>query len=133
MVKLIVGPFQTVAAWAEMASHRRTELLIERIECAMLFIKSLLVLGGIGQSPDPIEVHAIRGGRVIEGHGIDVGRVGPNGGPIAPGHAAFHCVTQADIGRVRKYELRVAARAAPSPRIPNSRSDEGSGTGVERR
>jgi len=42
LVKLIVGPFQTVAAWAEMASKRRTELLIERIECVVSFIKSIL-------------------------------------------------------------------------------------------
>src|SRR5881394_2457130 len=62
---------------------------------------------GIGQSPDPIEVHAIRGGSVGDGHWIDVGGVAPNGGPIAPRRTTFHCVTQADVGRVRKYELRV--------------------------
>src|SRR6266498_2240616 len=60
---------------------------------------------GIGQSPDPIEVHPIRGGRVGEGHWIDVGGVAPNGGPIGQRRAAFHCVTQADIGRVGKSEL----------------------------
>jgi hypothetical protein len=42
LVKLIIGPSQTVAAWAEMASNRITELLIERIECVVLFIKSIL-------------------------------------------------------------------------------------------
>jgi len=36
----------------------------------------------------------------------DAGGVGPDGGPIAQRRAAFHCVTQADVGRVRKYELR---------------------------
>jgi hypothetical protein len=51
----------------------------------------------------------MRGGRVGEGHWIDVGGVAPNGGPIGQRRAAFHCVTQTDIGRVRKYELSAEA------------------------
>jgi len=48
LLKLIVGPSQTVAASAEMASNRITELLIERIECAVPFIMSLLIGQGLG-------------------------------------------------------------------------------------
>ena len=43
MVKLIIGPSQTVAAWAEIASNRITELLIERIGCAVPFTKRIFI------------------------------------------------------------------------------------------